>query len=96
MKVHITVNNSGGGGGAPVNSLDMYFTNDIDDVSENNVTYIGKETEEGLWLIMKIVTDSSGTTIRGASQKNNVAYDNYASAWEDRLSLTYDYLKEVL
>ena len=75
--------------------LGDYYTNDVDDYSEANVTYVGKEKDDGTWLILKIA-ETSGTEIRAASAVNNPAYTEYSSAWANRLSLDYDYLKEVV
>lgn len=75
--------------------LGDYYTNDIDDYSETNIMYIGKEKEDGTWLILKIDMNS-GTVIRGATETNNAAYTTYSDAWSNRLSLTYGYLKDVI
>ena len=39
------------------------------------------------------IAETSGTEIRAASAVNNPAYTEYSSAWANRLSLVYDYLK---
>lgn len=76
-------------------TIEGFFTNDIDDYSETNIMYIGKEKEDGTWLILKIDMNS-GTVIRGATETNNAAYTTYSDAWSNRLSLTYGYLKDVI
>jgi len=75
--------------------LGDYYTNDIDDYSQTNIMYIGKEKDDGTWLILKLDMNT-GTVIRGASETNNSTYTSYSSAWTNRLSLNYDYLKNVL
>ena len=72
-----------------------YYTNDIDNFSEVDIMYIGKEKRDGTWLIMRIDM-VNGTVIRGANIVNNSTYENYSTAWDNRLSLNYDYLKNVL
>jgi len=74
--------------------LGAYCTNDIDDYSTAYVTYIGKETKDGEWLIMKLDT-SSGTVIRYATVTNNPSYTTYSSAWAARASLNYDPYADV-
>ena len=72
-----------------------YVTNDVDDYSEDNVLYVGKENIEGKWIIMKIDMNS-GIVIRGASEVNNPTVTSYADAWSNRLTLNYGYLREVI
>ena len=72
-----------------------YYTNDLDDYTEENIMYVGKEKNDGTWLIMKLDM-TSGIIIRGASSINNSTYSTYTDAWNNRTSLIYDYLKEVL
>ena len=71
------------------NALGEYATNDVDDVSEANIAYIGKEDPAGDWYIEKVDT-SSGTSVRYATINNNSSYTTYSTAWTDRASLTYD------
>jgi len=77
------------------NSTKDYFTNDVDDTTTTNITYIGKEKDDGTWLILKLDM-TSGTVIRGASVTNNTTHTTYADAWTNRTSLTYTYLKDVI
>ena len=42
------------------NATKDYFTNDLDDYTTANVTYIGKEKKDGTWFIMKI-DETNGT-----------------------------------
>ena len=82
-----------------INKLGLgdYFTNDIDSVTEERVTYIGKEKLDGSWLIMRMDETIEGLTlIRYASAKNNPSYTTYSNAWSNRTSLNYSYLREVL
>jgi len=81
--------------GNEININSDYLTNDLDDYSETNITYVGQEKKDGTWLILKI-DENTGTVIRGASQKNNSSYSSYSNAWTNRTSLTYTYLKDVL
>ena len=68
----------------------MPFHN-LDD--NGTVLYIG--SSDGIrWLISKL---DSGTDLAMtyASEKNNDAYSTYATAWANRLSLTYEILEEL-
>ena len=69
------------------NALGEYGTNDV--TTSGAVTYIGKEDPSGSWFIQK-VDESSGTSIRYATIKNNGSITSYSNAWTDRGSLTYE------
>lgn len=60
----------------------------IDDTSVTNTTFGGQLDESTLdWRIKKVVGATPTITI--ANHANNLAYNDYASAWTDRLTLTY-------
>lgn len=69
-----------------------FETNDVEEASAT-ITYIGKETRNGFWLLQKIDT-SSDTVIRYASSVNN-SETTYSSAWTNRASLSYDIFSGV-
>ena len=70
-----------------VNALGEYATNDIEEVG--TITYIGKEDPAGEWFIQK-VDQTSGTSIRYATVKNNPTYTTYSDGWTNRATLTYN------
>ena len=67
-------------------ALGDYGINDIEEVGA--VTYIGKEDANGEWFIQKI-DQSSGTSWRYATQKNNASTTTYTDGWTNRGSLTF-------
>jgi hypothetical protein len=77
-----------------VNALGEYATNDVDDQSEPNITYIGKEDPAADWYLQRIDT-TSGTSIRYATVNNNGATSSYSDAWTNRVSLTYGTYSEA-
>ena len=58
------------------------------------ITYVGKESAAGAWLVMSIDA-TSGTVIRYATVANNVAVLTYAAAWAARATLTYGTYSEA-
>lgn len=76
------------------NDLTDFMAHDVDEPS-STLTYVGKVRKDGTWVIMKIDT-ASGTAIRYAGSKNNSSYSDYASAWNDRDSLTYGLVNEAV
>lgn len=62
--------------------------NNIDEAS-STITYIGKETDNGRWLVMKIDT-SVGTAVTYATIVNNPSRGTYAVAWAARAALFYN------
>lgn len=69
------------------NALGEYNVNDME--VSGAVTHVGKEDPDGNWYIQKI-DESSGTSIRYATIKNNANYTTYSTAWTDKASLSYD------
>lgn len=67
--------------------LELFNTNNVETVG--SVTYVGKETASGGWLVTKIDA-TSGTVITYATKANNASYKTYSEAWTDRASLTYN------
>ena len=67
----------------------VFQTNDIDDYTTSNVTYIGKEKSDGTWWIVKI--DETGDyAVKGhATVTNNPTLTTYTLAWTDRVTATY-------
>ena len=85
-----------GPGGVLVTSLLAEYTvNDIDNYTNANITYIGMEDKDGRWIVVKI-DSSTGIVVRYASQKNNPSITDYTTAWNNRTTLNYDYLKNVI
>lgn len=69
------------------NVLHSFGTNDVASPSAV-LTYVGKTSADGTWLVMSIDT-TSGTAIRYATATNNPAVTDYATAWATRATLTY-------
>lgn len=69
-----------------------YGINDIDDTGL--ITYIGKETADGTWVINKLDT-TSGIVVTYASIDNNPTITSYQDAWTDRATLTYGLFNQV-
>jgi hypothetical protein len=67
----------------------VWSVQNIDDTSVAD-TVFGGQLDEGTldWRIKKVV--GSTPTITIADHTNNLAYNDYASAWTDRLTLTYN------
>jgi len=81
------------GGSAPPEN-DKWGINDIDEASET-LTYVGIENISGNWIIFKI-DESSGISIRWASQNNNSSITSYSTAWQNRTTLNYATYKEAV
>jgi len=64
---------------------------DVDGTTE----YVGKETNQGVWLIQKIVTSGSDMTMTYATNLNNTSITGYSSAWTNRATLTYGLFSEA-
>jgi hypothetical protein len=66
----------------------VWSVQNIDDTSVANTTYGGQLDEQTLdWRVKKVV--GSTPTITIADHTNNLSYSDYASAWTNRLILTY-------
>lgn len=68
-------------------TMNKFSVNNIDEAS-STVTYFGKESDEGFWVILKKDT-SSGKAFTYATINNNASVTSYSSAWSARASLTY-------
>lgn len=84
----------------PVKYVFDFYTEDVEEDTSNNITFVGKQTNAGVWLLQKIVEATVGTktttTIEYASVLNNATKTTYASAWTDRATLTYSEIKTLL
>lgn len=60
-----------------------------------NITYVGKENDEGVWLLFRVVETNGSNVIRYASEINNPTYTTYDTAWSARVGLTYSKINEV-
>ena len=58
------------------------------------VTYVGKQSAGGAWLVRRIDA-TSGLELRYATIANNPAVTTYAAAWAGRAGLTYGTWSEV-
>lgn len=78
----------------------VFYTENVEEDTSNNTTFVGKQTNAGVWLLQKIVEITVGTktttTMEYASVLNNAAKTTYASAWTDRATLTYSEIKNLL
>ncbi len=77
-----------------------FYTEDVEEDTSNNTTFVGKQTTAGVWLLQKIVEATVGTktttTMEYASVLNNATKTTYVSAWTDRATLTYSEIKNLL
>ena len=70
-----------------------YKTQDVDEVS--NVTYVGKLTPGGKYLIERITDNSGDLVIQFANISNNPLQFTYSNAWGNRLTLTYNLISNL-
>lgn len=85
----ITALEAGGG-----NVFELYQTNEVDDAG-GGVTYVGKATTAGKYLIEKL-TDTAGDISKVyANISNNGAVPNFTTAWTNRLTLTYGQIQTI-
>ena len=74
-----------------------FVTNEIDDTTTTDITYLGKEASDGEWWIT--VIDETGDTaeFQHATFSNNgtVSPNSYDQAWSLRVSLTYGNYTDV-
>ena len=79
-----------------LNHLEFYKFYKTHDTNDNttDILYVGKIHPNGDWLIQK-VDSTSNLQIRYASHKNNTEYEDYASAWAAKTSLTYSTIDQV-
>ena len=74
-------------------SIADYTLQDVDQPS-STLDYLGKEKNDGTWLVVEI-DSSSGNSFRYANESNNNSYTTYTTAYAARASLTYDLLEEL-
>lgn len=70
-----------------------YKTQDVDEVA--NITYVGKLTPDGKYLIEKITDNSGDLLIQFANISNNQLQFTYSNAWGNRLTLTYNLISSL-
>lgn len=70
------------------NVFELYQTNDVDDAG-GGVTYVGKATTAGKWLLVKSTETTGDITNVYANESNNGGTTTFATAWTNRASLTY-------
>lgn len=70
-----------------------YKTQDVDEVL--NVTYVGKLTPNGKFLIEKITDNSGDLIIQFANLSNNPTQFTYSNAWGNRITLTYNLISNL-
>lgn len=78
----------------------IFYTEDVEEDSSTNITYVGKQTKEGEWKIQKILEETiqtiTTTSILYASVVNNPSIASYEDAWADRATLTYSEIKDLI
>ena len=88
---------SGGSGSGSVNIpatiIKDYITHDLDEAS-TPVSYIGKLSNSGNWLIVKM-DETSELDLTYANVSNNSSYTTYTAAYAARASLTYQDLDQL-
>lgn len=72
-----------------LDALGHYGTNDVDKVS-SALFYEGLEDADGNWQVVKTTTVGGVTSNRFATQLNNAAITDYATAWAGRSGLTFE------
>ncbi len=73
-----------------VYNLSNYLVQDLDDLP--GTLYTGAALVDGTYLIKKIATTGSQTTVRYANISNNATKITYLQAWTDRATINYTYL----
>lgn len=63
-------------------------------VKASSITYIGKEKEDGSWLINKL-DETTGVVSRYAGIQNNPTQTTYTAAWTNKATLTYGLRSEA-
>ncbi|RLI53851.1 MAG: hypothetical protein DRP09_14645, partial [Candidatus Thorarchaeota archaeon] len=77
----------------PSNIVKDYIFHDLDEAG-SPVTYVGKLTSGGSWLVNK-VDETSQVDSTYANISNNSSYDSYVTAWAARGSLVYEDLDQL-
>lgn len=78
--------------------LENYIQANLEDLSGSpEVIYSGQMTADYKWYIRRITIYSDGTTeIKHANISNNSTYTTYESAWENRVTLNYTDLENLI
>ena len=83
-----------------IDPVTTYTSQDVDeDLSTDGTFYVGKMKTDGTWLIQKtakISPTEEDYDINFANVSNNGTYTDYASAWTNRLTLTYEKIDSLL
>ena len=75
-------------GGLGSSSNPKFAVNDVEEPG-GSITYIGKESSDGTWWLVKVDESSSPITIQHASITTDSGQTTYSLAWTNRASLTY-------
>jgi hypothetical protein len=73
--------------GGIADTVAEYGLNNI--AEDGDITYLGKESAEDEWLVVKIDA-TSDTEFTYATVKNNPTVTTYADCWTNRATLTYN------
>ena len=71
-------------------AIKSWGTNDLDDYTTTDVTYIGQEDLTGAWRVIKINETGSFPVYSYASESNNSSYTTYEDAWAQRTTMVYN------
>lgn len=83
------------GAGAHIQAVTDIRLQDVNDIAEvGDITYVGIEDADGEWLL-KQIDESSGLSIRYATESNNPSYTTYSGAWAARATLTYEHYSDL-
>ena len=82
--------NAMGGFTQAVQAMPRTFSvNHLDDTSQANILYVGRQDQNGNWMVTRIDETGSYPVFTYASIINNEGYDTYAAAWLAHTSLVY-------
>lgn len=97
LEGQVLIKQSSADGDADWGDIDMlsnYKTHEVDDAGLT--TYVGKiSVRSGAWLITRIVDTDGDLAILYANQSNNPAESTLASAWPNRVALTYTQINNL-
>lgn len=81
------------------NTSSLYTAN-VEEDTASSTTYIGKQSNDGVWILQKVVDSTSGSTtstsILYASAVNNTSVTSYDDAWDNRTTLNYSLINNLL
>ena len=82
--------------GSSLSGGSNFKTNDVETIG--TITYIGKsEPNNGKWIIISMDESVADLIVnRYATFNNNSGYNNYADAWTDKETLTYDRIEDIV